>query len=249
MYSRLPSFPAFAVVRKDRVGGGGGLLTQVHHSVQFSEITSPVNDNVTEVIVVQVSIADSVLKIANVYVPPASSCPPGFCASLTPLLVADTIILGDVNGHDEEWSLGVIDVRGDHLAGEVDANHFTVMNNPDIVTRPSSNSSPDVAFVPTSLALSFDWTISTTLNSDHLPFSLSFPDNSTPICGGKTFINLKKAKWEDFQSKTEDLFSRLPPPRRVLQECSARYISAGFHRNYSPGLDATSLSLIDERDD
>ena len=114
--SRLPSFPGYAVIRKDGVGGGGGLFTLVHHSVQFSELASPINDNVTEIIVVQLSVADSVLKVVKVYIPLVSSCPPGFCASLSPLLVADTIVLGDVNGHDEEWSLRASDARGDHLA-------------------------------------------------------------------------------------------------------------------------------------
>ena len=64
------------------VGEGGGLLTLVHHSVQFSEIASPINNNVSEVII-QLNFSDSVLKIANVYIPPASSCPPGFHASLS----------------------------------------------------------------------------------------------------------------------------------------------------------------------
>ena len=257
--SRLPSFPGFAIIRKDWAGGGGGLLTLVHHSVQFSELASPINDNVTEIIVIQLSVADSILKVVNVYIPPVSSCPPGFRVSLSPLLVANTIVLGDVNGHDEEWSLGASDARGDHLADEADSCQFTILNNPDIATRPSSNSSPDVAFIHTPLALSFDWSVSTTLNSDHLPHSLSFSDDSTSVRGGKTYVNLRKAKWEDFQRESEDLFSRLSPPsscaagekewRRVLQKCSAKHIPQGFHRNYSPGLDATSKTLIAERDE
>ena len=257
--SRLPAFPGYAVVRKDRVGGGGGLITLVHHSIQFQQLPSPINDNVSEVLIVQIDIADAQLKIANVYIPPASSSPPGFHASLSPLLSADSIVLGDVNGHSEEWSLGISDARGDTFAGEIDSLNFTVLNNPDIATRPISNSSPDVALVHTPLALTFDWSISTTLNSDHLPLSLSFGDDSPPVRDEKTFINLRKANWEEFQRESEDLFSCLPPPtscavgekewRRVLQKCSAKHIPAGFHRNYSPELDATSRALIAERDD
>ena len=119
--------------------------------------------------------------IANVYVPPVSLCPPGFRPSLAPLLAADTLILGDVNGHDDEWSLGVSDARGAHFADEVDNHNFVIMNNPDVATRPASNSSPDVAFVPSRLALTFDWSVSTTLNSDHLPVSLRFLDSTTPV--------------------------------------------------------------------
>ena len=133
------------------------------------------------------------------------------------------------------------------------------MNNPDAATRPTSDSSPDVAVVHTPLALSFDWSTSTSLNSNHLPMSLSFLDDSTSIRGARSFANFRKADWEGFRRETEELFSRLPPPkscamgekvwRRVLQKSSSRHIPAGFHRIYSPGLDATSASLIRERDD
>ena len=133
------------------------------------------------------------------------------------------------------------------------------MNNPDVATRPTSDSSPDVAVVHTPHALSFDWSTSTTLNSDHLPMSLSFSDDSTSIRGARSFTNFRKADWEGFRRDSEDMFSRLPSPklcamgekvwRRVLQKSASRHIPAGFHRIFSPGLNATSASLIRERDD
>ena len=239
------------------MGGGGGLITLIHHSISYTKIASPINDGITEVIVIEVAIAESTMKIANVYVPPASSCPSNHCASLLSLFAIDAVILGDINGHDKEWSMGAGNVRGALLAGEVESNNFVVLNNPDVATRPSSNSSPDVYFVPVPLALSFDCSISTSLNLDHLPLSLCLSD-STTLRGRKTFINLRKAKWDDFRRETEELFSNLPPPsssakgekewRRVLQRCSVRHVPAGFFHNYSPGLDAASRRLIAERD-
>ena len=154
--AQLPSFPGYAVVRRDRVGGGGGLLTLVNHSVQFIELPSPINDNVSEVIIVQVKVAGNFITIANIYILPVSLAPPGFAASILPLLGADTIVMGDVNDHNDEWSLGVSDSRSDLIAGEVDSLGFTVLNVPDIATCPSSNSSPDVVFVQTTLALNFN---------------------------------------------------------------------------------------------
>ena len=258
--SRPPKFPGYAVVRRDRPGGGGGgLLTLVHHSLQFSQATTPINDGVTESTIINVNIAGNNLSIVNVYIPPASSSPAGFQASLSPLLNADAIVLGDMNGHNEEWSKGDSDARGDSLAAEFDSKNFVVMNNPDVATRPTSDSSPDVAVVHTPLALSFDWNVSTTLNSDHLPISLSFNDDYTPTRGARSYANFRKADWEGFRRESEELFSRLPPPkscaagekewRRVLQRCSSRHIPAGFHRVFAPGLDAASASLIKERDD
>ena len=129
----------------------------------------------------------------------------------------------------------------------------------DMLTHSSSASSPDIAHVQIPLALQFDWSVSTTLNSDHLPISLAFSDDSVPIRSARSFTNFKKAKWEEFTRESEELFSSLPPPkscaagekewRRVLQKASSRHVPAGFHRNFSPGLDATSASLIAERDE
>ena len=256
--SRSPSFPNYSVVRLDRAGGGGGLLTLLHHSIAYSPLVSTINDGITEVILINAKIAGSSINIANVYIPPASSTniPPNFRASLAPLLSSgDTIVLGDVNGHNEEWSCGTSDARGDFLAGEVDNNNYSILNNPDIATRPCSDSSPDVVFAPTPWALSFDWSVSTTLNSDHLPISLAIDGDSTPVRGGRTSFNFRKADWDAFTRETEEAFSRLPPPstcrkgegrwRRVLQKCSAHHVPAGFHRTFVPGLDAASAALID----
>ena len=109
--------------------------------------------------------------------------------------------------------MGASDQRGDALATEFDLANFIVMNSPDLATRPSSNSSPDVVAVDTPLALSFDFGVSTTLNSDHLPVSLSFPDdNVPPPRGGRTFTNFRKADWEGFKRDSEALFAVLPHP-------------------------------------
>ena len=241
--SRCPKFPGFTVIRRDRAGGGGGLLTLVHHSLNYQELQSPLNDGVTESLVVNVSIAGSNLNIVNLYVPPASSTPANFRASIAPFLTADSIVLGDVNAHNDEWSQGTADVRGDSIAAEIDANNFVVMNNSDLSTRPSSASSPDIALVHSPLALQFDWSTSTTLNSDHLPVSLSFADETAPIRGKRSYINFHKANWDGFKRDSEELFSSLRPPkscavgekewRRVLQKCSARNIPAGYHRVYA----------------
>lgn len=207
----------------------------------------------------EVTIAGTSLKIANVYVPPASSCPANFVASIAPLLAIDAIVLGDINGHNEEWSMGAGDPRGDRIGAEIDNFSFVVLNDPDVATRPSSNSSPNVAFAPSALALNFNWITTTTLNSDHVPVSLCFADDTSPPRGGRTYTNFKKANWEDFTRESEALFSSIPPPstcavgekewRRIMQRCSARHIPAGYHRVYVPGLDPTSASLIAERDE
>ena len=259
--SRQPNFPDYAALRLDRRGGGGGggLVTLIHHSVAYTQLVSPVNDGVCESIVIEASIANTPVKIANVYIPPASSSPPNFVATLAPFLAMGAIVVGDVNGHEEEWSAAQGDARGAALSGEIDAANYVVLNDPAIATRPVSASSPDVALAPSSLALNFDWSVTTTLNSDHLPISLRFPDDSPPARNGRRYTNFRKADWLGFSLAVDALlFVQRPPTtcasgekvlRRILLMCSSRFIPGGSHRVYVPGIDAASAALIEERDD
>ena len=81
--ARTPSFRNYAVLRRDRPnGGGGGLITLIHQSISFSHLQSPFNDDVTEAIVIKVNLNDEYVNIANIYIPPQSSCPASFRASL-----------------------------------------------------------------------------------------------------------------------------------------------------------------------
>ena len=235
--AKTPSFPNYAVIRRDRpAGGGGGLMTLVHHSLSFVESPSPFSD-FTEAIIAVDKLTAGNITVANLYVPPQSSCSPTFSASIAPLLNSDTIIVGDVNAHNELWSLGNNDARGDNFADQIDAKNFVVLNNADLCTRPSSNSSPDVAIVPPDLALSLSWEVSSTLNSDHFPVAINFDNDSPPQCSARNFTNFRRANWDAFKRETERLFADLPLPsscssgekawRRVIQKASAKSIPSG----------------------
>ena len=197
------------------MGGGAGLVTLVHHSLNFVQIASPLNDGVAEVIIISSRIADLGLNITNLYVPPQSSCLPNFVSSIAPLLSNDNLIIGDVNGHNNLWSLGRNDGRGDSYADEIDNGNFVVLN--DIPTRPSSNSSPDIAIASTSFALSLDWTAISTLNSDHLPVAISVEDDTPVPRLMRSFTNYRKANWAGFKQETELHFAHLPLPTSCSQ--------------------------------
>ena len=193
-----PSFPGYNVLRQDRPGGGGGLITLVHHSISFTRLASPINDGTCESLIIEASLADTPTKIVNVYVPPPSSSPPNYSATLAPFLALGAVVVGVVNAHEEEWSAAQGDARGSLFSDKIDNANYVVLNNPDIATRPISSSSPDIALVPPALAVNFDWCVTTTLNSDHLPVSLCFPDDSPPSRGGRRFTNFRKADWPAF---------------------------------------------------
>ena len=97
---------------------------------------------------------------------------------------------------------------------------------------PTSRSS----ILPSPHALSFDWSTSTTLNSDHLPMSLSFSDDSTLIRAAKSFTNFRKADWEGFRRESEDLFCRLPPPKLCAMQSLAEMLRLAHSCWLSPDL-------------
>ena len=188
--SRLPYFPDYTAVRCDRpAGGGGGLVTLIHHSVKFINVASPINDGTTELVIIKTRKNDSDLKVVNIYIPPQTSCLPNFHASLLPLLDNDTLIVGDINGHCDTWSTGNSDARGDAISDELDNNNFFILNDPDAQTRPSSNSSPDISAASSSIALNFEWYVHCTLNSDHLPISLCLDDDVPASRPRRSFTN------------------------------------------------------------
>ena len=102
--SKTPSIQNFTTVRRDRrQGQGGGLLTLIHKSINFSrKPKSPETllELHLEELTITATLADTELIIANIYIPPTSSCTGGYLPSLDHLMMTTAaLILGDFNAH------------------------------------------------------------------------------------------------------------------------------------------------------
>ena len=234
-------------------------MTLVHESLTYVEIPSPINDAHSEILIIKTQIAGLKIYVANIYIPPASSCTPTFAASISSLLNQNYIIVGDLNAHADQWSLGQPDPRGDAINDEINNANFIALNDPDSPTRPTSGSSPDIIIVPSSLALAFDCVIDNNLNSDHLPINIIFENDVPPTRLSRSYVNFRKADWTGFTRFTESQFESLPLPsncaqgekawRRVLQRASARFVPAGYVRDFYPSLDVETRQLVRERNE
>ena len=84
--SRTPNIQNFTTVRKDRYQcQGGGLLTLIHKSINFSrrpDSSDTLADPHLEELTITAKLGNTDLIIANVYIPPASSCTGGYNPSL-----------------------------------------------------------------------------------------------------------------------------------------------------------------------
>ena len=140
--SKTPSIQNFTTVRKDRrQGQGGGLLTLIHKSINFSrkpESPETLVEPHLEELTITATLGDTELIITNVYIPPASSCTGGYLPSLDHLMMTtDTLILGDFNAHHSAWYSSSTDTRGTLLENVVSGSNFGILNwdSPTKATR------------------------------------------------------------------------------------------------------------------
>ncbi|VDN28828.1 unnamed protein product [Dibothriocephalus latus] len=115
----------------------------------------------TEILAISLDIGPVSLTVVNIYIPPISSCPPGFTASIAPYSPSgDSLVLGDFNAHNDLWcSYLAADSREKAMADALEQAPFAVLNK-DSPTRLPPNgapSSPDVSLASLSLIASTTW--------------------------------------------------------------------------------------------
>jgi hypothetical protein len=243
----------------------------IRHDISYKSVSTDdffQLDNSAEHLAIDIDIYDNPLRIVNLYIPPATSCPPNFTPSLFPLFTsdADSLILGDFNAHHPTWYSATQDdraaARGVDVDAAVEAGSLVTLNE-DTPTRLPPNgapSSPDISMISSHLALQTVWTTHTTLNSDHLPIVITIMDPAAGPSGSRrTYVNYRRADWETYAAETEASFSALPPPescstgeglfRRVLLQAGKRCIPAGNYRNHIPSLTPEIKELQRQRDE
>ena len=179
--SRDPNFGSYTVLRQDRPANreGGGLAFLIHEDIVYTPMQLP-QDGTMECMGIKVDHNNTSFRVINYYIPPTSSCPEGYSASIEPLLKTDnTLVLGDANAHDPLWHSPLIDTRGNKLAGEIEFSDYGVLNENTPTRLPSNQpTSPDVSLASMSLLTSAEWSTETSLSSDHLPITIKLAMSS-----------------------------------------------------------------------
>ena len=131
--SQTPIILNFTTVRKDRHRGqGGGLLTLIHKSINFShgpDSPDTLADPHLEELTIRAMLRNTDLIMTNVYIPTESSCTGGYNPSLDHLMMTtDTLILRDFNAHHSLWYSSSTDSRGTMLESMVSGSNFGIIN-------------------------------------------------------------------------------------------------------------------------
>ena len=266
--STEPSFEGYTLLREDRTRNtGGGLAFLVHHSVTFTRYPTDLSsDPFLEVQGITATIRGAPLTILNIYIPPPSSCPGHQLSAedLEPFFStdADTLILGDFNAHNGAWFSSTqcdrAAARGEAIAAAINSSDLYLLNQPTPTHPLPVPTSPDLSLISAHLATAVEWKTHHALNSDHLPISISFVEDSPPIRTKCTYTNFHRADWTKYRAISERLFSSLPPPttaaravnnfNRVLLEAAKTSIPAGYRRDFDPTLTPEVVGLTSERD-
>ena len=197
--------------------------------------------------------------------PPTSSCPPNYIPDLEGLLSPsdDTLILGDFNAHSPAWFSQTSDpraaARGEEILNALNPADLIILNTdtPTRLPKHGNPTSPDLSISTPEIALDFEWTTLTTLNSDHLPILLHLGETlstDSPQVPRISFTNLRKADWDSFTRETEEAFARLELPssastgevqfRNILLTSARHFIPTDHIPNYIPNLPDSTKQLI-----
>ena len=153
------------------------------------------------------------------------------------------------------------DERGEQLADEIDAAEYTILNENEATRLPTNGRStpPDISLASNGITLLSDWSISTSLASDHLPILITINSELSTIDGPRrNYINFKKADWARYADACDKYLAEAGETRTVEQaektfrkavnKSSGLFIPAGRNQYFQPHMPASAKWLADERD-
>ena len=163
------------------------------------------------------------LHTHNIYIPPRSSCSAGHNTSIAHLLSNNEMLLivGDINAHHSSWDTNTDeDEKGEQLADEIDAADYTIPSENEAMRLPKNGrtTSSDISLASNDIALLSDWSVSTSLASNHFPILITINSELSTIDGPRqTYINFKKADWTRYAEACDKYLSGSGETRTVKQ--------------------------------
>ena len=269
--SKIDKINNFSLLRADRSANkGGGVAFLIHDSVPFKLIPPPddikKDPHIEEITIAITGSRKSDLHLRNIYIPPASSCntqgwKPNF-QLLSNNLPEPFIIMGDINAHHSSiYSADQDDARGKSVLEWVEDSNLGIVNE-DVPTRTTANSTtaPDITVASPSILPTCSWETETSLNSDHLPIHITICTESKLVKAPKrTFINFKKADWQNFSEYIEDNISSAPNTddthkrekflRDLINTSAKIYIPSGRIPKVTHEIPQEAADRIEERDE
>ena len=272
--NRTPQLEGYSTVRQDRKADkGGGLITFISLELEYTNLAIPTFNKLNiEVQIIRLSGKKTKYHIANIYIPPrnqnanAEEEDEDISKLFDNLSKYENLIItGDFNAHSEMWHSTHSDHRG-KIIHDIISNSDLETINEDSPTRLSrgqnqKNTSPDITILHTSLAQRASWSTLYKINSDHLPIMsiIEAKEIKKEKQEHRTFVNYKKANWNDFtQYIEEELEKNLSQTNvqtmnkeliKVIKEADRKYIPKGKINRKNEVLPTEIRNKIELRND
>ena len=202
------------------------------------------------------------LHINNIFIPPRSNCSAGHYKSISQLLCKNEIslIVWNINAHHARCDTNTNeDKRGGQLADEIDAAGYAIHKENEDMRLPTNGRSTSqyISLASNDIALLSDWSVSTSLDSYHLPILIGINSELSTIDESRrTYINFKKADWSRYAEacdlaeagETRTAEQAMKIFRKAVNKASGILIPAGRFQHFQLALTASVESLADERD-
>lgn len=204
------SINSYNCYRLDRADSYGGVAIFTHKSVKTILCSTQSPNPGIELLHVRVLNCQHIENIISIYCPSTVRTSQADWDYVFSICSNKSLILGDFNGHHSNWS-NKTDVRGNQVIESMLDSDFIYLNDGSptrvkMVNNVLQQSSPDISFASSSLALNYSWTTTNeSLGSDHLIIKISCIQNVK-----RHFIrkrNYKKSDWSSFRSYAENEYS------------------------------------------
>lgn len=204
---------SYNIFRQDRDDSYGGLCVIAHKSVKLIQKPCSIPYSDIEILMLEVLNVPYIRNIVSIYCPPTANDDQQSWDYIFSLANTETLILGDMNAHHCLWS-NRSDGRGQLVYRTMFENDFMCLNDGSmtrikLVNGILQKSAPDITFASVDIAHRLSWSVTNeTLRSDHIMIEIKLGYDTPNRYNKKR--NFKKAQWDNYTQKIEDIFCDLP---------------------------------------
>jgi exonuclease III/ribonuclease HI len=199
------NLPGYISIRNDRINKPkGGVATFIKTGTNYSVLQLPAS---LECVGLKILSGKQELNIINLYVPPTETIDTTVLCNLFKL--NNTIITGDLNGHNPLWGSKNININGRLIEDLLDQHNFSVINTgePTYQIYTGAMSHLDITLVSNNLATKCKWSVYNDLmGSDHAPTLTTLNDFSISDPNMLPKYIFSKADWKSFASRCQETF-------------------------------------------
>ena len=148
--------------------------------------------------------------IHNIHIQPRSSFCTGNNASIAHLFSYKemSLLVGYINAHLSRRDTSTNEEeRVEQLAVEIDTADYTILswNEATLLPINGRSTSPEITFASSAIALLSDWSVTTSLASDHMTIRITIIFELSTIDGPRrTCINLKNVDWARYAEACDE---------------------------------------------